>query len=80
MVIPYLQRRFGADSVIHYECRNCGTTLNGDIVGCSACESRNIVKYEWSDEPRYLNQEMALPIHSELVSLQKVCRRAFRRN
>ena len=44
----YLRHRSEDNTVVHYECRDCGKTVNEHTAGCPVCDSVNIGRYEWN--------------------------------
>jgi rubrerythrin len=44
-LVQRLRHWLAAESVV-YECRNCGTTLDGQQDTCHVCDSDGIVRYD----------------------------------
>jgi rubrerythrin len=39
-------RHWFADDPVVYECRNCGTTLDGHHETCPACDTDDVARYD----------------------------------
>lgn len=46
-LIERVLNSFGFGEEIHYECRNCGTTLEEDIDICPECGATEIAEYRF---------------------------------
>ncbi|MFC7060109.1 hypothetical protein [Halovenus salina] len=46
-VFDPLRGMFSESTQIHYECRNCGVTLDTPIEECPHCESAEVAEYRF---------------------------------
>lgn len=46
-VLKAVKTRLRASDVTHYECRNCGRTLETDVEECPICQATEIAYYKW---------------------------------